>query len=757
MKRSTIAKSVIILLCAAACTSKIEVVEPATTGDAQKEEETVNVWSFTASTDPETKSAIGNDGKVVWKNGDGIVIRDVRGKYAVFTTNQDNVSTATFTTTEDPGFTGGPYRAYYPADIYEDGTLKLPVVQDYDGTGTNSPMFAVSTDNNLSFKNLCGIVKVNLTKAEATIARIRLESNEIMCGQFTVNGSNAASLSGGYKYIIMECGEDGVDISSGASFYIAIPAGTYTGFKIVLQTTDQMECVLEMNGTLTINRNSIQPITLGEDKISFVGGTFVTYFNKEGKILDPALEGGEDPCNFNFAAQNSGVTNFKLEFSKAQGNAINWDAGDVLEAKFAWANGNQTGALFSIGDGNGWHADNTINIITHTYNDVNYTNIATSTNSNKKGLASNATNIWVKFSKEFGLECSTDGLTWTQYTEGAAALADIKTRGMDTPLYVGAYCNNVSGSYEYLRVVRGYKPSEVIPVTGIELNHYGKTIYQGETLQLEATITPSNATYQDVVWTSDNPSVATVDETGLVYAVDAGFATVTATTVDGGLTAQCVVTVGQCVTDSNLGSVRYFCSHGHLKNDPYKIRVSSYDEGFHFSNSDINWRRGDEIEFKLSFGPNDSGILFMMGVDAYKEAYQNSQTLLFVEHETQYNNWSFCYAIGGHKYIYRAQGSSATFKMSIEGIWYSTDNGQTWSNQIWKTYTDQEMELIDQKFLDLLALDTYYFASHCDQAFPVSGTVDYIKWTVGDKLSDTIDSGNTNAGGNVNTNTTVSW
>lgn len=53
-----------------------------------------------------------------------------------------------------------------------------------------------------------------------------------------------------------------------------------------------------------------------------------------------------------------------------------------------------------------------------------------------------------------------------------------------------------------------------------------------------------DATIQDVMWESDNPSVVTVDENGQLTYVDAGQATITATSRDGGITASCLVTVG---------------------------------------------------------------------------------------------------------------------------------------------------------------------------------------------------------------------
>jgi uncharacterized protein YjdB len=60
---------------------------------------------------------------------------------------------------------------------------------------------------------------------------------------------------------------------------------------------------------------------------------------------------------------------------------------------------------------------------------------------------------------------------------------------------------------------------------------------------LTATVLPDNATNKSVIWESSDNGIATVDATGLVTAIASGTAIVTVTTVDGGFTAQCTVTV----------------------------------------------------------------------------------------------------------------------------------------------------------------------------------------------------------------------
>ena len=82
-----------------------------------------------------------------------------------------------------------------------------------------------------------------------------------------------------------------------------------------------------------------------------------------------------------------------------------------------------------------------------------------------------------------------------------------------------------------------------VAVTGVTLNKTSLTLEAGQDETLTATVAPSNADIKDVSWSSSNPSVASVDQTGKVSAISAGTATITVTTTDGNKTAICNVTV----------------------------------------------------------------------------------------------------------------------------------------------------------------------------------------------------------------------
>ena len=85
-------------------------------------------------------------------------------------------------------------------------------------------------------------------------------------------------------------------------------------------------------------------------------------------------------------------------------------------------------------------------------------------------------------------------------------------------------------------------------VSSVKLNKTSGTLKTGETLQLRATISPSDAVDDSVVWSSSNKNVATVSSSGLVTAVGSGTAVITVKSNDGGKTATCTITVEETTT-----------------------------------------------------------------------------------------------------------------------------------------------------------------------------------------------------------------
>lgn len=77
----------------------------------------------------------------------------------------------------------------------------------------------------------------------------------------------------------------------------------------------------------------------------------------------------------------------------------------------------------------------------------------------------------------------------------------------------------------------------------ISLDRSKAELYQGSSITLIPTITPSNLSDEPVEWSSSDPGIASVDDTGRVTAVSAGTATITVKVLKTRETATCEVTV----------------------------------------------------------------------------------------------------------------------------------------------------------------------------------------------------------------------
>ena len=94
-----------------------------------------------------------------------------------------------------------------------------------------------------------------------------------------------------------------------------------------------------------------------------------------------------------------------------------------------------------------------------------------------------------------------------------------------------------------------------VAVTGVTVSPDTLDLTVGASSTLTATVAPDNATNKNVTWSSDN-ACATVDANGKVTAVSAGTATITATTVDGGKTDTCTVTVAAAADAAPEGTYK---------------------------------------------------------------------------------------------------------------------------------------------------------------------------------------------------------
>ncbi len=142
-------------------------------------------------------------------------------------------------------------------------------------------------------------------------------------------------------------------------------------------------------------------------------------------------------------------------------------------------------------------------------------------------------------------------LSWSS---SSPTVATVDENGMITAIAAGTTTITATATDES-GITATCKVTVLQHVESITLQVTSGSIYVGQAKYLRATILPENASNKNVVWSSTNEAVATVDQTGLVSAHKAGQTQIVATTEEGGLTAACDVTVNQYVTEIALDAV----------------------------------------------------------------------------------------------------------------------------------------------------------------------------------------------------------
>ncbi|MDR6553364.1 polysaccharide lyase family 8 super-sandwich domain-containing protein [Paenibacillus qinlingensis] len=93
-------------------------------------------------------------------------------------------------------------------------------------------------------------------------------------------------------------------------------------------------------------------------------------------------------------------------------------------------------------------------------------------------------------------------------------------------------------------------------VTGIALDPSALSMTKDTTATLTAALTPTNAVDRTVIWTTSNPDAVLVDSNGKVTAVGVGTATITVSTPDGTISAQCTINVDSAEMAASYSALR---------------------------------------------------------------------------------------------------------------------------------------------------------------------------------------------------------
>ena len=131
------------------------------------------------------------------------------------------------------------------------------------------------------------------------------------------------------------------------------------------------------------------------------------------------------------------------------------------------------------------------------------------------------------------------------------------------------------------------KVTVIEPVENIILNFTKKAIRIGDKFDLDASVSPSDATNQKITWVSSNPEIATVNKNGLVEGLAPGIAKITAKVEGETITAACMVTVNEDATGIELNHISYRLGLG----DKVTLKAVITPE---FASQNVKWISSNE-------------------------------------------------------------------------------------------------------------------------------------------------------------------
>lgn len=130
-------------------------------------------------------------------------------------------------------------------------------------------------------------------------------------------------------------------------------------------------------------------------------------------------------------------------------------------------------------------------------------------------------------------------IRWTSSNQTAATVSQ---DGKVTPLSAGVTVVTAAAEDYRASCIVTVQP-ERVRVTGIRFDEPTHTLMMGSTVTLQPIIAPDDATVKNLTWVSSDEQTATVSRTGIVTALSVGETTITATTVDGGYSAEIKIIV----------------------------------------------------------------------------------------------------------------------------------------------------------------------------------------------------------------------
>ena len=233
---------------------------------------------FLAYTEKASRTTMGNNYSVLWSEGDAIALLGVSSENLVeagMLTLSNGAGTQSGVFEGDLEQKYDNYCAYYPADRVQNVYTNGLFIADYPSTdaiyternfvdGAN-PMVATGNEKDgLQFRNLCGILELQLT-GSGNVTNITIESGQndpVISGQFIVDATTCQTAPyAASKFISAQLAEPIALSSTSRSIYAILPPGEYNELRITTYDESGNATTRLAKNTITIERSMITPVS----------------------------------------------------------------------------------------------------------------------------------------------------------------------------------------------------------------------------------------------------------------------------------------------------------------------------------------------------------------------------------------------------------------------------------------------------------------------------------------------------------------
>jgi len=237
-----------------------------------------------------TKTTLNDSLYVVWSDNDAIaVFANNATEFKKYTSDNTGTGTTLGQFTGDAvtaAYAYYPYKGVTSVDGSNNLSVVIPRVQTYSANSFGQfdmPMLATVSGGRLSFRNLMAVLKLQLTGTGIVDRIIVMSDTQKMSGMATVatNGTITFSNIDGesYKWVELDCGTTGVDLSTNPSFYISVPAGSYAFTIRIVSKSSTVAPDKSVTSAKTFTANIIKPmasysVAFGSD-FKYVDGAYV--------------------------------------------------------------------------------------------------------------------------------------------------------------------------------------------------------------------------------------------------------------------------------------------------------------------------------------------------------------------------------------------------------------------------------------------------------------------------------------------------